>query len=161
MKVYIKNKLISIGGSSTVTDENKEVIFKVKGKWLSPTRKKLIYDKDGNLLFIVKNKLINWFVHKAYILDSNKNKIATVKEKYLNLKGEYFISDHPDEIKIEGKFFSLNSQILKNGEVMGSINRAVMSLTDCYELDAKKEDLPFLVALIIAVDNIKDKHTDN
>lgn len=39
MKVYIKNKIISWGGGSTVLDENKNEIYKVKGKVFSPTRK--------------------------------------------------------------------------------------------------------------------------
>ena len=32
MKLYIKNKLISLGGGSEVLNENKEPVFKVKGK---------------------------------------------------------------------------------------------------------------------------------
>ena len=45
MKVYIKNKFMSLGGSSTVVDQNKNPLFKVKGKILSITRKKKIKDK--------------------------------------------------------------------------------------------------------------------
>ena len=38
MKVYIKNKIISWGGGSTVLDENKNEIYKVKGKVFSQKR---------------------------------------------------------------------------------------------------------------------------
>lgn len=157
MKVYIKNKILSWGGGSDVLGEDEQVLYKVKGKVFSPTRKKRIYDKDGNLLYIVRNKWFNWFVDSAYIYDANKNKIAKVKDKFLNFNNEYFITGYKDEIKIEGKFFSLTSQILKNGEVFGTIRRQRFTILDSFELEAKEEDIPFLIALIIAIDNITDK----
>ncbi len=155
-KVYIRNKLISLGGSSQVLDENHQPLYKVKGKIFSFTKKKLIYDKNDNLLFIVRNKYWKVFVHKAYILDANKNKIATVKEKRWS-SNRYLVEDYTDEIKIDGRFFSVNSTILKNGEDAGYIQRGLLHLTDFYSLEADEKDIPFFVALVIAFDNIRDK----
>ena len=63
MKIFIKNKLISFGGSSTAVDESGNKVLKIKGKWVlfSPTKKKKIYDKNGKLLYIVRNKWFNWW----------------------------------------------------------------------------------------------------
>ena len=71
--------------------------------------------------------------------------------------GEYFVLGYKDEIKIQGNFFGLNSQILKNGETVGNINRQFSVINDAFELDADQDELPFLVALVIAIDNITDK----
>ncbi len=157
MKVYVKNKLFSLGGSSFVVDENKNPVLNVKGKIFSITRKKYICDLEGNVLYKVRNKWFNWFIHKAFIYDKDNNKIATVKDKWFNIKQEYFVLGYKDEIKIGGKFFSLTCQILKNGEVIGTIRREINFIRDSFELDAKDEDMEFLVALVIALDNIKDK----
>ena len=157
MKVYIKNKFMSLGGSSTVVDENKNPLFKVKGKILSITRKKKIKDMSGKTLYTVRNKWLNFFAHKAFIYDENKVKIATVKDKWINVKQEYFIEGMGDEIKIEGGFFSLTCQILKNGEVIGTIRRKLDMWVDSFELEADEKDIPFLIALVIAIDNIVDK----
>lgn len=157
MKVYIKNKFWSWGGGSSVVDENKEEVFNVKGRAFSITRVKYVCDKEGNRLFKIRNKWFNWFVHKAFIYDANKTKIATVKDKWLNLKQEYFVLGYKDEIKIQGNFFGLTTQILKNGEVVGTIRRQITFITDAFELEANEEDIPFLVALVIAIDNITDK----
>ncbi len=157
MKVYVKNKMFSWGGSSEVLDENKNLVFVVKGKILSPTRKKKVCDANGNILYTVRNKWFNWFVHSAYIYDSDNNKIAKVKDKFFNFKNEYFITGYKDEIQIEGKFFSLESRILKNGELFGTIRRNITFFVDSFELEANEEDLPFLVSLVIAIDNITDK----
>ena len=157
MKVYIKNKFWSIGGGSSVVDENKQPVFQVKGRPFSITRVKYVCDKDGKRLYKVRNKWINWFIHKAYIYDSNKTKIATVKDKWFNVKQEYFIMGYKDEIKVEGKFFGLCCQILRNGEVIGKITRKIAIINDAFELEANEEDIPFLIALVIAIDNITDK----
>lgn len=160
MKVYIKNKFMSLGGSSTVVDQNKNPLFKVKGKILSITRKKKIKDMSGKTLYTVRNKWLNFFSHKAFIYDENKVKIATVKDKWINVKREYFIEGMGDEIKIEGGFFSLSCQILKNGEVIGTIRRKIDMWVDSFELEANEKDIPFLIALVIAIDNITDKKQD-
>lgn len=157
MKVYIKNKFWSIGGGSSVVDENKNPVFNVKGRAFSITKVKYVCDTEGNRLFKVRNKWFNWFVHKAYIYDANKTKIATVKDKIFNVNREYFVLGYKDEIKIDGNFFSLSCNILKNGEVVGTLRRQITFVNDAFELEASEEDMPFLVALVIAIDNIVDK----
>lgn len=112
---------------------------------------------QGNKLFKIRNKWFNFFVHKAYIYDENKKKIATVKDKLFNVNQEYFVMGYKDEIKIQGKFFGLTTQILKNGEVIGTIRRQITFVNDAFELEANEEDIPFLIALVIAIDNITDK----
>ncbi len=157
MKVYIKNKIFSWGGGSSVLDENKNPIFQVKGKVFSITRKKFLCDAEGNRLYTIRNKWLNFFVHKAYIYDREKNKIATVKDKFFTARQQYFVTGYPEEIKIDGKFFSLTAQILRNGEPVGTIRRQLTFIADAFELEAAEEDLPFLIALVIAIDNICDK----
>ena len=157
MKVYIKNKFWSIGGGSDVVDENKNPVYKLKGKVFSITRKKYLCDMEGNRLYTIRNKWFNWFIHKAYIYDKDKHKIATVKDKWFNIDQKYFVTGYKDEIKINGKFFSLTAEILRNGEVIGTIRRQINFLLDAFELEAKEEDMPFLIALVIAIDNIQDK----
>ena len=157
MKVYIKNKFWSLGGGSSVVDENKQPIYNVKGRFFSPTRVKWLCDLNGNKLYKIRNKWLNFFVHKAYIYDANKTRIATVKDKWFNVNQEYFILGYKDEIKVEGKFFGLNCQILKNGEVIGTIRREITIINDAFELDANIDDLPLLISLVIAIDNITDK----
>lgn len=156
MKVFIKNKLVSLRGSSTVTDENNQNVFVVKGKLFSPTRKKRICDMEGNKLYKVRNKWFNFFSHKAFIYDSNGHKIACVKHPFFSAK-KFLIQGYEDEIIIDGDFFSLQSTIMKNGEVMGTINREFTIVRDSFCLEGAEEDIPFLIALVIAIDNIQDK----
>lgn len=75
----------------------------------------------------------------------------------MSLKGVFYVVGYKDEIKIEGNFLSFTSQITRNGEVIGTIRRQINFITDAFELEGKEEDMPFLVALVIAIDNIVDK----
>lgn len=157
MKLYIKNKIFSWGGGSKVVDENNNPVFIVKGKVFSPTRKKKICDLNGNVLFVVRNKWFNWFVHSAFVYDNKKNKIAKIKDKFFSVKGDFIVEGYQDEIMVDGKFLSFTSNIVRNGEVIGTIRRQITLIADAFELEANEEDMPFLIALIIAIDNIVDK----
>lgn len=160
MKVYIKNRVFSLGQGSSVVDENKNALFDVKGRAISITRKKFLYDANGQLLYSIRNKWINFFVHKAYIYDASGSKIATVKDKWFNVNQEYFVMGYKDEIKIQGKFFGLTSQILRNGNVIGTVRRQITFIADAFELEADERDIPFLIALVVALDNIHDNRTN-
>jgi len=161
MQLLVKNKIVSLKGSSFVTNEAKEKVFIVNGKLISPTRKKFIKDKDGKLLYIVRNKFWRLFLYKAFIYDANKVKIATVVRKFsLKAKFEILGTDRP--FRIDGNILGWNFDIIFGDEVIGHISRKVIALSDQFMLDVKHdEDAPFLVALVIALDNIVDNMQDS
>lgn len=72
------------------------------------------------------------------------------------MKGNFEIEGLDSDMMIEGNFFGLTSKILKNGEALGTITRDLNMLEDHYTLEANEQDIPFLIALVIAVDNITD-----
>ena len=157
MQVFIKNKIFSLGGSSVVVTADNRPAYNVKGKVFSITRKKYVTDLNGNVLFTLRNKFFNWFVHKVYIYDATGNKIATVKDKFFNVHKEYFVDGPGMNIRTEGKFFSLSTTIYRNEEPIGRIDRQITLIADAFCLEADEKDIPFLIALVIAIDNIVDK----
>lgn len=155
MKIFVKNKLASLRGSSVVTDEAGNKLFRVKGKLFSITRKKRIYDMDGKLQFIVKNKFFNWWTHACFILSAEKQKIARVKNR--GFKRGYDVLGYGDEFSIDSQNLT-SYTIIKNGKTIGSIRSNFMSLVDNFEVDVEEGENPaFLVAMIIAMDNIRDR----
>ncbi len=158
MKVYIKNKLISLRGSSTVKNENEEDVFFVKGRFLSPTHVKFVCDKSGKKLYKVRNKWFNFFNYRAYVYDENKTKIARVRHPLFSGK-KFVVEGYKDEILIKGDFFSFQSTITRNGQEIGTITRQIDLLVDSFCLEADESEMPFLIALVIAIDNILDKVT--
>lgn len=157
MKVYIENKLISLGGSSKVYNEEQQQIYKVEGKIISPTRKKFIYDMEGKLLYVVRNKYWTFFTDKTLVYDANGNKLATIKKNKFSFNLKYQIEDTAEPMEIDGKFFTGISNIMKNGQQIGVIHREFALMNDCFSLEANAEDIPFLTALVVAFDNLIDK----
>lgn len=157
MRVIIKNKFFSLGGSSSVKNDKGEDVFFVKGRFLSPTHVKWVCDKNKNKLFKVRNKWFNFIGHKAYIYEG-KTKVAKVKHPPFSGK-KFIIEGYKDEILINGDFFSPQASITKNGKVVGTINREFAVVNDTFALEAEENDMPFMIALVIAIDNIFDKIT--
>lgn len=62
-----------------------------------------------------------------------------------------------DEIQIDGWLYS-GRTIYKNGEAIGKVGAKVISLADNYEVEVgDNEDAAFIVAMIIAMDNVRDR----
>lgn len=158
MKLYIKNKMVSLGGASKVLDENENPKFNVKGKVFSITKKKKICDLEGNVLYRVRNKFWHFSWNRyAFIDDEEGNRVAKLKLKF-GFSKKFFIQGYKDEISVEGNFIGLNFTIYKNGEVIGSLSKKYLSLVDTFILDiGNEEDAAFLTAIVIGIDNIYDK----
>lgn len=155
MKVFVKNRFTLARGSK-VLDENGKEVLKVKGKMLSARRKKQICDLDGKVLYRVQNKFWSMFLPSSYMLTADKKKIGRLVRK-LGGKSKYVLQDFPDEISLDGGFFSGKVTVMRKGEPIGSIKAKFAFINDKFEVEGEEADIPFLVALTIAMDNIRDR----
>ncbi|MDY4593159.1 MAG: LURP-one-related family protein [Eubacteriales bacterium] len=158
MQLYFKNKLMTIGGSSTVVDQDQNIVYKVKGRILSPTKYKKIYDQDGKLLFIVKNKLVRFFNTTVFIMDAKKNKLATVTQKYFSV-GKYEVKDSEDEIEIQKDGVLFHYTVFFNGNKFAEFKRGkFLALTDNILVDVEDPSQAGLaVAFAVCFDNVNDR----
>ena len=160
MQLFIRNKWVSFGGSSVVKDVNENDYLKVKGKVFTFTSKKFVTDLNDNLLYTVRNKFWKLFIHRAFVLDKEGNKVATVRRKFWSLHDRYFIDSSLGQLEITGNILGFDYHIVLNGKEIGHISRRI-SLRDSFVLDIQDDvDIPFFVALVIAIDNIRDRKSD-
>ena len=161
MKLKIKNKWISFGGSSIITDMDDNQVYNVKGKVFTFTHKKFFYDMEGNLLYIIRNKFWRLFTRRAYVMDKDNNIICRVSKKWLSLRSIFTIDMYKDELVLDGNILTFNFKITKNGNEIGHVARNI-SLRDSFELDIWDDTDPaFLSALVIAMDCILDKRNED
>ena len=158
MKVFIKNKLVSWGGGSDVTDISGSPVYKVKGRVLSIGRRKIMCDLEGNTLFVIRNRWFNPIRHKTYIKDAEGNRVATVYSKAFDLTRLYADTEK-GQYTIQGKFFALSSTILRDGVPVAILERQFTVVADAFSLEASPEDMPFMTALVIALDNLCDNRS--
>ena len=157
MKLIVRNKWISLRGSSYVRDEAGNDVMKVRGKFWTFTRKKFIEDLDGNVVYIVRNKFWKLFRYSAFIMDKDQKVLSHVKRKIFSLHDSYKLESPYGDITFRGNILGFDYHICLNGEEVGHVSRKI-SLRDSFVLDLKDGlDEKFFVALLIAMDNITDE----
>ena len=158
MRLIIRNKWISFKGSSYVRDESDtKDVMQVEGRFWSFTRKKFVKDLQGNVHYMVRNKFWHLFIKRAFVYDAEGNRICTVRRKFWSFHDRYFIDDCSlGNMEIMGNILGFDYNITIDGKQIGHISRKI-SLRDSFILDISDEYEPeFLVALVIAIDNITD-----
>ena len=165
MKYIIKNKFFSLGDGSTVKDENDRDLFKVKGSFLSLTRKKYVCTLSKQPLFIVRNKLINLLLPKVFIFDAQGNKLMTLKKRgYFSFKQNFEIIPEPGlgyAFSIDGDIIGRHYDILENGIPVAHVRRNYNLIKDSFWLETDMEEkAPFFIAFVIAMDNYFDNLTN-
>lgn len=162
MELAIRNKWVSLGGSSTVTDMQGKEVFFVKGKIFSFTRKKFLQDPQGNVKYVIRNKFWRLFQRKAFVEDPEGNVIATIRRKIFSVHDHYFVTSSLGDLQIRGNILQFNYSISLDGKEIGHISRKV-SLRDSFVLTLDDNyDPATFVALVIAVDLITDRRdSDN
>lgn len=157
MELLIRNKWISLGGSTAVKDVNEEDKYYVRGKVFSFSRKKFLEDLDHKPLYMIRNKIFTLFVKKALIYNDKEEVVATVRRKFFSLHDHYFIDSSLGNLEIRGNILQFNYSISLNGKEVGHIARRI-SLRDSFVLTLDDDlDQAFFVALVIAIDLITDR----
>ena len=162
MEVSIRNKWISLRGSSRVKDLNEKDVLIVKGKFWTVTRKKFVQDLNGKTLFTVRNKFWRLFSRKAFVYNDKGEMVARIRRKIFSFHDRYFITSSLGDLEIKGNILLYNYHIILNGKEIGHIARKI-SLRDSYVLTLDDDqNLAFFVAFVIAIDNISDaRRQDN
>lgn len=160
-ELAIKNKWISIGGSSVVQDLDGNDVLKVKGKVFTFTSKKIITDLSDNVKYVIRRQFFRLFRRKARIYDASNNQIALVSRKVLSFNDHYYVESSLGQIEIIGNIFQFNYKIIVNGKEVGHIARKI-SLRDSFVLTIEDDfDANLFVAFVIAIDIITDKRDDD
>lgn len=158
MKLYIKQKVFSIGSKYDIYDVNESVVFNVKGEVLALAAKLHLYDPHGRELYFIKKKIT--FLLAKYEIYRNNTLCATISQEFTMFKKKLNVDSTLGSFTIQGDFLSMDYQIYKNNNYFGSIHKKWLSWGDSYELDIPNvEDAAFVCALVIAIDNCL--HNDN
>ena len=112
---------------------------------------------EDKLLYTIRNKYWTFFCDKVMVFDADGERVATIKKSKWSWNLKYEILDTENEMSIDGKFFSLKSRIMRNGNPVATISREFTLVKDAFSLEADEKEIAFFTALVIAFDNLKDK----
>lgn len=147
MKLYLKQKVISIKDRFTVYDEFNSVKYTCSEKLISIVKKYRLYDTNNTEKVFIKQKLISW-LPKFYVY-INGEKIATVK-KCFSIRPKYFVPEL--NWKIKGNILEHQYSIMQDDKEIASVSKKYISWGDSYEIniiDAANEIKVLSIVLII------------
>ena len=161
LRLYVRNKWISLRGGSYVLDENEKNYLYVKGKFWTMTHKKFVQDLQGNTLYTVRNKFWSFLTQYAMIYDDKGQEIARLRKKIFSLHDHYDIKTTYGLMSLRGNILGFDYHISLDGEEIGHVGRKI-SLRDSFflDIDETKINPAFVVALVIALDNMADERAE-
>lgn len=155
MTFSVKNKVVSLGGSSFVLDDNGEKIFRINGRVLSPTHKKIVCGADGQKLFVVRNKFWHFFRKSAFVYNADGEKLLKITKKFWT--NNFLVENYDSEIEIDGNWIGWNLEVLKEGQLVGRINKNITIVRDSFRVETTADEHnALLTAIVVAIDNIFD-----
>lgn len=158
MKLYIKQKVFSIGDKFTVRDENGNDRYFVEGEIFTFRRKFHISDTGGNEVAYIEAQSVFNFLPKYDIYLGGKY-AATISKKFTFFIHEYSIDG--EGIEIEGDAFSHEYEITKFGSPIAYIHKEWFTWGDSYCIDTTNEiDELLAVSIAITIDSVIDRNSN-
>ncbi|GAA3015007.1 LURP-one-related/scramblase family protein [Tetragenococcus solitarius] len=151
-KLYIKQKVFSLGENFTVTDEYEQPRYFVEGSFLKLPKHFLIYDENHQEIGKITKKTLALL--PKFFVEVDGNEMITLKKELTFLKSRYTIS--AQQIEIEGNWWDMNFVVYARGKTVAEIAKKWLSWGDTYEVTVLDETMERLVlSLVIAIDRVK------
>ena len=140
-ELYIKQKVFKITDHYDVMDANQNPVYHVDQDFRLIGNTVHVSRMDGSEAFVINREVLT--IMPKYTVDFSNGKTARIKQNY--------------SLRLEGSFWDMDFGVFNNGTEVGNISKQFLSWGDTYVIrvfDAEFEEA--LIALLIAVDNIKD-----
>ena len=153
MKLYMKQKVFSIGDQFTIWDANGNDRYYVQGEIFTLGKKLHVNDTSAREVAFVKRELFT--ILPTFHVYKNGTEIAKIYKELTLFKPRYFISGLGWDV--DGHFLDHDYVISRNGRTIVRISKAWLSWGDSYEIDiADGVDESVALAVVLAIDCVLD-----
>ena len=152
MKLYIRQRIFSIGDKYDIIDESGAPVFNVRSEVFSFGAKIHLCDMTDSELYYIEQRLFRFL--PEYHIYNMQGECAVVNKRMSFFKARLDIDSAFGQYEIDGDVFAMDFVITRNGGMVGSIAKKWLSFGDSYELDiGSDEDAGFFCALVVAIDH--------
>lgn len=148
MKLYIKQRVLSVLDNYNIFDEYNNIIYTVKGR-LSVGHKLEIYDISGNCIATIREQLMTFSPKfKIYV---NDQYMGCFYRKPFSVIPEYRF-DFNDWF-VKGNIIGTRYTIYVSKREIAIVNKKILRPSDCYEIDVKNQsDVLYTLIVVLAID---------
>jgi uncharacterized protein YxjI len=153
MRYVMKQHFVSFGDDFTIKDESGQERFFADGHAFSIGDALTFKDMQGNVLAEVRQKLLS--IGKTFDIYRGGTRVATVKKRIFTLFRDAFdvVDETQGDFDAEGNFFDLDYRITRDGRVVATISKKLLSLRDSYTIDvAEGEDDVLILCIATVID---------
>ncbi len=166
MRYVIRERFFRLGEDSDITDEQGRPAYHVDGKVLSLRNTLIVRDLAGAEVARVDRQLIA--LRPTYHITRQGQEVAEVRKKLFSPFVDRFTIDipGPHDLSVTGSLLEHEYTIARGGELVATVSKRWLSLTETYGLDiAPGEDDLLILASVLALDLAQDRerqeHHDN
>ena len=156
MKLLFKQRFLSWFDSYDIYDKYGEVYFTVKGQ-LSWGHTFKIYDKNNQEIGMLKQKLFTFL--PKYEIYVNNRLLGEIHKEFTFFTPKFYITFNG--YTVNGDFFNWDYDVYREGKKVSSINKEIFKLTDTYVITTTEEEALISLMIVLAIDSIKDRNSNN
>jgi uncharacterized protein YxjI len=158
MRYVIREKFFRLGEDSDITDESGQPVFQVDGKVFTLHSTLIVRDLAGNEVAMVQRQLVA--LRPTYHVTVHGQEIAEIRKKLFSPFIDRFTIDipGPDDLAVEGSLLEHEYTVRRRDQVVASVSKAWISLTDTYGVDiAPGENDLLILTSVLALDLAEDQ----
>ena len=151
MKLYIQEKVFTLGDKFAVLDEFGNEKYFVEGEVFTFGKKLHVYDRNNREIAYIEQELFTWLPRYHLYIDNRE--VAQICQDFSFFTPMYHVEGPNWEVT--GHFLEHNYEITGNGHPVVTIEKEWMTWGDCYELNiANPADELVALAVVITIDCI-------
>jgi|WetSurMetagenome_2_1015567.scaffolds.fasta_scaffold655062_1 uncharacterized protein YxjI len=158
MKRFIlRDKLFSLGGDLTITDEHGIQVLYVDGKVLSLGRRLELRDQKNETVATIQQRIVA--LRPTYDIHLPGNVNVNISERF-SLIGDKLKIDVPgnNDLEVHGNLVHHEYDIDRHGKRVARVTRAWISLVDSYGVEVNDdEDALLVLCCAVVIDELLDK----
>jgi len=160
MRFHIRERAWSLTEAFVVRDDAGQPVFEVRGKFFHIGDDLVMFDiRTGQELVHIKQRVLSLLPH--YEIYRNGQLWASMHEQF-RLFGERFKIEGANGMifHVDGDIWNWNFSVSDdNGNLLAQIGRQFSLFRDSYAVDvAQGVDAPFVIALAIVIDMVREHH---
>ena len=157
MKYMLKEQVLSWSDTYEIHNENKELMYTVKGKAFSFGDKLTIFDASGKEVAFIEQKMLAMM--PRYRLYKGGELFAEIQQKISWFKKKFILDvPGPNDYTIDGSFWDHDYLFQRKGRVVASVNKKMFSWSDTYGIEVVNgEDDVSILATAIIIDLVCDR----